>query len=205
MAMPIQAKGVNQLGAEVDLLATEGGVLYTSPIQTLWTAKGYGFQAMATSAVAGQVARPTTTAVATLRNCSSDKVLVIERVFAHNLVAAAQSDYGIWLCVNVALSTADSNDITVRNSTNGSAAGGSETTFDAGATVADGGWFPWGYSYTTVTVTTPGGQLIAEVGGRLMVQPQGDISVAVVSSVNTATFCCGFHWFEVPLSELLVS
>jgi hypothetical protein len=159
---------------------------------------------MATSAVAAVVVRPSTTAMATLYNNSGSRNFVIDRVFAHNLVAAAQSDYCIWLCVNPVGMTAPTNDITVRNSLSGKVGGG-QGVFDNGAMVVADGWFPWGYAYTTVTVTTPGGVLIAEVGGRIIIPPTAAISMSVVASVNTATFCGGFSLYEVPESEFAVS
>jgi len=142
--------------------------------------------------------------MATLYNNSSNKNYVIDRAYAHNLVAAAQSDYCLWLCVHPVGMTAPTNDITVRNSLSGKASGGTGL-FDNGATVVADGWFPWSPAYTTVTVTTPGGVLIAEVGGRIIVPPTAALSLQVVASVNTATFCAGFMWFEVPEGELLVS
>ena len=202
--MQTKILGVNQSGAEVNLLASEGGLLAGLPYQVLWTAKGYGFQAMATAAVAALVIRPSTLSIATLRNASTDKVYVMERAFAHNLVAAAQSDYNIWLCLHPSTCAVGTDEITVRNRTNGAVAGGSSSTFENAATVVADGWFPWGGAYTTVTVTTPGGLLVAEIGGRLIVPPNCAISISVTASVNTATFCCGFHWFEVPESELAI-
>lgn len=203
--MQTTIKALNQSGSEVACQATEGGVLYNAPLKLLWTAKGYGFQAMATAAVAALVVRPSTLSIATLRNTSASKVLVMERAFAHALVPAAQSDYALWLCVHPPVSTAGTDEITIRNSTNGGVAGGSETTFENAAAVAADGWFPWGNAYTTVTVTTPGGICIAEIDGRLIIPSMAAISISVVASVNTATFTCGFHWFEVPTAELLNS
>lgn len=203
--MQTKVLGVNKGGSEVSLRATEGGVIYTAPIALLWTTKGYSFSAMSTSSGAALVVRPSTVALSTLRNTSSDKVLVIERAFAHMLVGDAQVDYSMWICAHPPLSTVDTDDITARNNSNGRAAGGSQTTFDVGATVADDGWFPWGEGYTTVTDTTPGGILTAEIGGRLMVPSQASISLTVVATAATGLFTCGFQWFEVPVSELLVS
>jgi len=189
-------------GESVTIKTSEGGLMATIPYNVVWTAKGYGRQAMATAAVAALVVRPTTVAIATLRNNSSDKLLVIERVFAHNLVAVAASEYNLWLCMHPEGMAAVTNDITVRNSTNGNPAGGSSTFFDNGATVTDDGWFIWGNQGSTTTVTTPGGNLHAEVAGRLIVPPTGGISASVVAITTSATFTVGFHWFEVPVSEL---
>lgn len=205
MGALIKAKN-ESASADVNLRATSGGLLYSAPYALVYTARGYGFQAMATVAVASLVVRPTTVAIATLRNQSNDQVLVIERVFAHNLVAVANSEFNIWLCSHPASSAALTNDITVRNSTNGKDAGGSSTHFDNGATVTDNGWFPWSqYGMHTVAVTTPGDLAIAEVGGRIIVPPTGAISMSVVATTTSVTTTCGFHWFEVPASELALA
>lgn len=187
------------LGQEVKVKATEGGILHNLPYQVVWTAKGYSWQTMATAAVASLVVRPTTVAMATLHN-NTAKNFVIERVFAHNLVAAAVTTSVLWICVHPIGQTAPTNDITVRNSNSGLGAG-TEGIFDNGATVNDNGWFPWGQDSYVLTVTTPGGVLEALVGGRIIIPPTAGISMQVVSSVTTSTFCGGFHWFSVPTSE----
>lgn len=204
MAALIKAKN-ESASADVDLKATSGGLLLTAPYTLIWTARRYGFQAMATAAVAALVVRPTTVAMATLRNVSNDKVLVIERAFAHNLVTTAAAGFShIWLCSHPVNSAAITNDITVRNSTNGNVAGGSSTHFDNGATVLDDGWFPWPdvIGEAEPTGTLPGAAVLANVNGRIMVPPTAAISMQVISSVTGNTFTPGFHWFEVPESEL---
>ena len=197
----IQATAITS-GENPDIKATEGGIVLTMDHRVAWTAKGYGYQAMATSAVAALVVRPTTTAMATIRNQSSDKVLVIDEAFGHNLVAVANSAFSIWLCSHPASMGAVTNDITVRNSLNGRDAGGSSTHFDNGATVTDDGWFPWGVSDHTVTVTVPGGVVIAPVNGRIIVPPTGGISLQVVGGTTSVTITAGFRWYEGPVSEL---
>ena len=194
-------------GGSVTLKATEGGLLIAVPPQIIWTAKGYGFQAMATSAIAGLVVRPSTTAAATLYNKSTTKLLIIERVMVHQLVSGtAQSMFGLWLCSHPAGMVAPTNDITVRNSTNGGSAGGSDTIFDNGATVADDGWFPWGdWGEVEATGVLPGCQLSAEIGGRIIIPPTGALSAHVVAGTVDEDFTIGFHWFEIPITELTIS
>ena len=189
-------------GEDVLVKGTEGGSLITLDQRVVWTAKGYGYQAMATSAVASLVVRPSTTAMATLRNQSTNKLLVIDEAFGHNLVAVANSAFSLWLCSHPAGMAAVTNDITVRNSLNGNDPGGSSTFFDNGATVTDDGWFPWGVSDHTVTITVPGGVVIAPVHGRIIVPPSGGISVQCVGGTTAVTITAGFRWYEVPESEL---
>jgi hypothetical protein len=181
---------------------TEAGTLITVDQRVIWTAKGYGFQAMATSGVAPLVVRPDTTAMATLFN-NTAKNFVIERVFAHWLVPAAVTTACLWLCVHPVGMTAPTNDITVRNSTNGQATS-TDGIFDNGATVVDNGWFPWFQDAYVLTVTTPGGVLQGDVAGRIILPPTSAISMQVVASTaGVNRFCGGFHWFSVPTSELI--
>lgn len=198
----------NTIGAEVTPKATEGGILYNLPYYVVWTAKGYGKQAMATSAIAALVVRPSTTSALTIYNPSSNsKHLVIERVFAHNLVTAIEENGGLWLCSHpIGMTAPTGNNITVRNSTSGIAAGGSATVVDTAESVTDNGWFPWGASeWTNLDGTVPGGQLQADIRGRIIVPPSGGLSVHVVASTTVNTYTCGFHWFEVPKTELTVA
>ena len=203
--MDAEVKAQNSIGADVAVKATDGGILHILPYQVVWTAKGYGKQAMATAAIAALVARPTTTSMLTIYNPSS-KHLVMERVFAHNLVGVAGSSYGIWLCVHpIGMTAPIGNNISIRNSTSGIAAGGSATVVDTAEAVSNDGWFPWGDSGHAVTVTVPGGSIAPEVGGRIIIPPGAGLSIHVVADTTGATFTTGFHWFEVPKAELAVA
>jgi hypothetical protein len=200
--METTIKAIDNAGLDVALKATKGGQLYNIPPQIVWTAKQYGVQAMATAAVAALVVRPTTTAMATLWNGDPSKYYVIDRAFAHNLVGVANSAFQIWLCVHPVGMAKPTNDITVRNNTAGKAAGGSSSIFDNGATVVDDGWFIWDYQGTTITVTVPGGNLCAEINGRIILPPTAALSMHITASTTSATFTPGFHWYEVPATEL---
>jgi len=186
---------------EVDVQALEKGQLVTSDIRLQWTAKGYGWMAMATAAVASLIVRPTTTAIVTLYNNTS-KNFVIDRVFAHNLVSIADGQFGIWMCVHpVGMTAPSGNDITVRNNTRGIVAG-TEGVFDVAETVADNGWFPWGPNSTSVTVTVPGSLTEAKVDGKIIIPPTAGLSLSSVAQTAAVTVCMGIHWFSVPASEL---
>ena len=192
----VGVKGPLNLNGNRDLLVAQGLPPYVEI-----TRQGQGWSAMSTAAIAALVVRPTTVANATLWNNHADggKSLVIDRAFAHNLVGVANSGFGIWLCVHKRGMVAPTNDITVRNGNTGKPSG-SLTYFDNGATVVDDGWFPWGNSIRTVTVTVPGGQVEVEVAGRLIVPPQQAISLQVVADTTAATFTAGFMWYEVQLA-----
>jgi hypothetical protein len=202
MGLTALIKALTRNDAEVSLRATEDGILGNIPIQRLWTAKGYGRAAMATSAVASLIVRPTTTAIATLYN-NTTKNFHIERVFAHNLVSIANGQFGIWLCVHPVGMTAPTNDITVRNGFSGNLATGG--IFDNGATVIDDGWFPWGENSQSVTATVPGSLAQALVEGRIILPPTSALSVSVVAQTAVVTTCVGIHWFEVPVAEMSVN
>lgn len=177
------------------------------PFGTELTRRGLGYQAMTTSALAALVVRPSTVAMATLHNLATSPYhLVIQRAVAFNLVSTtAEARAGIWLCSHPVGQTAPTNDITVRNSTAGKAAGdGGHTIFDAGATVADDGWFPWGDGKFDVEPSgvLPGAISTPQINGLIIVPPGGGISGTVVSSVVGNTYTFGFHWFAVPNAEM---
>jgi hypothetical protein len=199
MNKPIKATGAVS-GQEVYTKSTEGGALHFTDQARIWTAKGYGWQAMATSAVASVIVRPSTTAIITFYNNTS-KNFVIDRVFAHNLVSIANGQFGIWLCVHPIGMTAPTNDITVRNSTSGLTAG-TEGIFDNGATVIDNGWFPWGENSTSVTATVPGSLAQALVDGKIIIPPTAALSASCVGQTAVVTVCMGLHYFSVPVSEM---
>ena len=202
--MALNLKGQSEIAeTSVYIKTTANGETVVADITRIWTAKGYGWQAMATAAVAALVVRPTTVAMATLYNNTSNN-FVIERAFAHNLVAVANSSYGIWLCVHPIGMTAPTNDITVRNSLSGKTTGSSGI-FDNGATVLDDGWFPWGGADKVVTVTVPGGQQVAEIAGRIIIPPTAALSLQIVGSTTSVTCTTGFMWYSVPTTQFAVS
>lgn len=189
-------------GLERSPEVSQYGDLYVAqglPPYTEITRQGGGWQAMATAAVAALVVRPTTVAMATLHNNEpvGGLSLIMDMAFAHNLVGTANSVYSIWLCVHPVGMAVPTNDITVRNSLSGRVAGkGANTFFDNGATVADNGWFPWGKSEHTVTITTPGGVVEAPIEGKIIIPPTAGVSLQIVADVVGATFTAGFRWYE---------
>ena len=201
-------KGTQEIGGNpVYIKTTKNGEIITSDITRVWTAKGYGRQAMATAAVAAVVVRPSTTAIASLYNFGTN-YYVIERAFAHELVSAAVTTANIWLCVHpkATIVSGWADDITARRGNIGDTPGSDGSYFDIEDTVLDAGWFPWSENYGyALTVTTPSVVLMANVNGRIIIPPTAGLSISVVASVNTATFTCGFHWFSVPPSELDVA
>lgn len=172
------------------------------------TRLGGGYSAIATTATNALVVRPSTTAQITLWNGESagpsGKSYVIDRLFTHNLVSTnALSFFGIWAVVHPAGMTNPGEDIAA-SASNVTGNSGRRYTGNAvvgvAETVIDNGWYPWTNSVEVTTATTlPGAHLVAEVAGRLIVPPQGGISLTVVCSLTTQTFTTGLSWFEVLL------
>ncbi len=171
------------------------------------TRLGGGFSAIQTAATAGLVVRPGTTSAITLWNGegTGGKSYVIDRFFTHNLVStAAIHQFGIWACVHPTGMTAPGVDIAA-SATNVTGNAGKKysgaSQVGVAETVVNNGWYPWGSgNQISVTNLTPGSHDSVEVGGRLIVPPQGGISLQVVSGVVGDTFTTGLSWYEVQLA-----
>lgn len=184
---------------EIEVRGTEDGIPGSIDIKRMWTARGYGWQAMATTELACLIIRPTTVAMATLYN-NTAKNFVIERVSAYNVTSIANGQFGIWLCTHPIGMTAPTNDMSTRNSCSGLTSG-SEGIWDSAATVVDNGWFPWGESNYSVTATVPGTVATAEVDGRIIIPPTAGLSVSCVGQTAVITVKPAIHWFSVPVNE----
>jgi len=191
-------------GLDQYIKTSTNGELVTMDITRVWTAKGYGRQAMSTAAVASVIVRPTTTAIASLYNTGANN-LVIERVFAHNLVSIANGQFGIWLCVHPkgTIVAGATDDIVARASTSGNVASG-DAYWDIEDTVLDAGWFPWGPSNNSITATVPGSLADADIRGRIIIPPTAGLSISCVSQTAVVTVCVGAYWYSVPTSEFKV-
>lgn len=190
-------------------ISPSGGMYVAAELPPLAElARKYGIvQAMTTAGVAAVVVRPSTLSLATLYNRpTSPYILVIVGAYAFNLVStAATAFWSIWLCSHpVGMAAPAGNNISVRNWTNGKAAGdGGHTIFDTDEAVADDGWFPWGgIGQSEATGVLPSGAVQAPTEGAILVPPGAGISGQVVSSLVGDTFTFGFRWIPVP-KELL--
>jgi len=162
--------------------------------------------AITSSAVAGLVVRPTTVALATIFNGESPggKSLVIDRLFAFNLVSgAAQSMFSLWYCnhtqlINVAK---PANDIaTLRGTGDGREPDVSTVRVDVGATVVDDGWFPCGnWGEAEEAGILPGAAIEWECHGRLIVRPKSALSLHVVAGTVNEDFTVGASWWRTQL------
>ena len=184
----------NQKG---ELLVAGGLPPYTEAVR-----KASAWATMSTSAVAGLVVRPSTTAAFEIFNNYSygGKSLIIDRLFWFNLVSAqvAQGFTG-WAAVTAAKAAVTSGSFTVRGAS-GKAYGG-PVIAAASTTVLDSGWFPWAVGSTKAieATVTPNGGAVAEVGGRLIVPPQCSLCLHAVAQTTASTFTQGASWFEEQL------
>jgi len=184
-----------------DLIVTQGLPAYVELSRL-----GGGYSAIATSAVAALIVRPGTTAMFTLWNGESTggKSYVIDRLFTHNLLStAAAAFFSLWACIHPTGMTAPGVDI-ARSAVN--LTGNTGRTYNGlgqvgvEETVVDNGWYPWGSGQEIEpTGVLPGSTLSVEVGGRLIVPPQGGISIQVIAAVVGNLFATGCSWYEVQL------
>ena len=195
--------------AEEKFQANEKGeqlVAQGLPPYTEMTRLGGGFSVIATAAVAALVVRPSTVAAITVFNneLATGKSYIIDRIFTHCLVSGAEEGrFSLWACIHPSGMTAPTADIaaSATNLTSNSGKGyAGRAIVDVGATVVDNGWYPWGDSKNyEPTGVLPGAAIAVEVAGRLIVPPQGAISLQVVASMADATFCSGLSLYEEEL------
>lgn len=183
------------------------------PAYTEMTRRGHGWQTIQIAATAGLVVRPSTTAALTLFNGESatgGKSYIVDRIFTHCLVSvAAQGRFMLWACIHPQGMTAPASEL---------AAGATNLTGMSGRTYSgngvgvvnlalncvDNGWFPVSSSVDwELTGVLPGAGIVVPIEGRLIVPPQGGISLQVVCSNANGTFCSGLSWYEEKLDLVL--
>lgn len=175
------------------------------PPYTEWTRRNKSWATMSTSAVAGLVVRPTTTAAFEIYNpTTSGFSMVIDRMFWFNLVSTnVVEGFSGWAQVTTPARVAaapTSGSFVVRGNSGNAYSG--PVIAAASTTVVDSGWFPWGNAYQKgAGGVVPFGALSVDVEGRLIVQPGGSLCLHVVSSLVGQTFTQGASWFEVPLTH----
>jgi len=209
MADPIQGSirtdGVVSQQASVALnQLAEQLVAHGLPRGTEMVRKGKAWATMSTSAVAGLVVRPSTTAAFELFNGYpvGGRSLIIDRLFWFNLVSTNVIEgFSGWAQVTAAKSAPSSASLVVRGAS-GKAYGG-PTINAVSTTVVDSGWFPWSNAYNKgAGGVVPFGAVTAEVDGRLIVPPQCSLCLHVVSSLVGQTFTQGASWYEEQISLL---
>ncbi len=190
-------------GQKVSLKATKEGGLYTAqslPPYTLLTVAGLGWWAQATTAAAGTTTIPTTTALGTLWNGSTDKAYVIDRLFANTeAYDSLDNFFFLWVCVHGLITTAITADITIHGLRSGDVNYGGQARFDVGATVVDDGWFSVGNSKRSDEANAQGmSNIDYKQEGRIVLPPNGEMSLHVGCNDSNLTAQVGCSWYEVP-------
>ena len=180
-----------------ELIVAGGLPPYTEAVR-----KGTSWATMSTSAVAGLVVRPSTTAAFEIFNNYGygGKSLIIDRLFWHNLVSTnVIESFTGWAQVTTVKAAVTDGSFVVRGAS-GKAYPGA-VICAASTTVVASGWFPWGDGFTKgAGGVVPHGVICAEVNGRLIVPPQQSLCLHVVSSLVGQTFTQGASWFEEVLT-----
>ena len=183
---------------KAEQLVAQGLPPYTELVR-----QGTGWGTMSTSAVAGLVVRPSTTAAFEIFNGypSGGKSLVIDRIFYFNLVSTNVIEgFSGWACVTAPKAAVTSGSFTVRG--NSGQAYGGPVICAASTTIVDSGWFPWTEAYQKgAGGVVPFGATSVKVEGRLIVPPQCSLALHVVSSLTGQTFTQGAQWYEVQLTH----
>ena len=186
-----------------DLISTGGGAY---PRYAEMSRRGGGYAVMATSAVAALVVRPTTLAGLSVQNNRSGYVMVVDRLFAHELVTSTTGLGGgaaLYAMVSAG-AVADLTDAAlVISSFQGKPAATKTVLTQAGATVVDNGWFPYGGTVKkeSAGAVVPGGVLEALVEGRIIVPYKATLNLTAVSGYAADTFTHGCAWYWARESE----
>ncbi len=204
MQTKIRGKRIGGSNEEVDIEATRDGALVvaqTLPSFTLLAAAGRGAWAQATAAAAGTTTIPTTTARGTLWNGYSARSLVIDRIFANSeAYDAGVNFFFLWVCVHALVTTAITGDIAIHGLRSGDVSYGGQALFDIDETVVDDGWFSVGNSIETKEGNAKGmSNIDYKMEGRIVLPPNGQLSIHVGCNDSNPTFQVGCSWYEVDL------
>ena len=190
-------------GSEVEMAVTPDGSQLLSQSDAAYqelTRQGQMWATMQTAAVAALVVRPTTVTGIEIWNGSATLSLVVDRLFSQNLVTSTTALGGgaqIWAMVSLPVNAGPSvTALTIVGASGKAYSGGVKT--GVGTTVVANGWFPWGICRMRESAgsVVPGGGLVAEVNGRIIVPPFCSLCVTTVSGYVADTFCNGASWYE---------
>lgn len=170
------------------------------------TRKGGGWSMQTATLFAPLVAIPTTVAALEIYNNMSKDSLIIDTLFASQVLSTAASQtYAIYACVsttkaapaNTAIKMFSSSGRDVRETT---AAG--PIIAGIGTTVVANGWRPWGTVQAWGTATaTPGNAWHVDIDGKLIVPPKRALLLHVVGALATAsTFQVGASFYEADVA-----
>lgn len=166
-----------------------------------------GFTVRTATLFAPLVAVPTTTAALELQNHpSSGKLMVVDSLFAEQILAtAAAQEYGIFAMVaqaKAAISLTALDIFALNGDAKVAGALGTDIITGVGTTVIANGWRTWGPPHGgALAAATPMGSWEAPINGRLLVPPGASLCIHVVGSLATASsFHCGASGWMVPLN-----
>lgn len=174
------------------------------PPYAAMTLNGYRWKVRTATAFTAQVVLPATVANLEIKNNHATSLMVVDTIDAWQIVGSAVAE-GFALFAQVGAAVIGSIDSLVVYSANGSAkytsGAATDISTDTEQTVVAAGWeqFPGSTWGKALNAATPGGGLIGQVDGRLIVPPGKALHIAVTGSVGTATgWHCGASWFLVP-------
>lgn len=189
-------------GAEMDVYGNSTHDMYVSQLLPPYASLGLldvGAIAQITTASAGTVTIPTTTASGTLWNGESGggKVYIIDRMFCNTeAYDAGDNFFFLWVCAHPVGMSAVTADITIKK-LNGGAYGGLGR-FDAGATVVNDTWYSWGNSRRSDEGNAQGmSNIDVPVEGRIITKPTAGLSMHIGCNDSNVTGQVGCAWFEV--------
>ncbi len=202
MQTKIRGTRVGSSTDEINLSGSREGALYVAdylPRYALLAKNGVGVICQTTTALLGSVAIPTTGADITLRNGSSDKWYILDRVFGNTEAydAGTFNTFFIWLAY-MGLTAALTGDI-VPVLMSGTAYSG-DAQFDVNETIAAATWHSWGRSERTQEGNAKGmSNIDVAIEGRIVVAPGHAISAVCGTNDSNITAQLGFSWFEVEM------
>ena len=171
--------------------------------------RGNGYATMAVSAVAALVVRPGVTAALEIFNNTPGKVMVIDRIFAHELVTSTTGlGGGAVQYAMVTLPKAAPTDAALAiTSLSGKPPQTKTVLTAASTTVVDNGWFPYGSTVKkeSAGAVVPGGGIEALIEGRLLVPYGCSLCLHVVSGYTGDTFTNGAAWYFEDADNILAS
>lgn len=173
------------------------------------TRKGGGWSVQTATLFAPLVAIPTTTAALEIYNNMSSTSLLVDTLFASQVLSTAASQtYAIYACVSTKKDKPTNTPLSLFSSSGRpvivtTAAGRIIT--GIGTTVVANGWRPWGEAQAWGTATaTPGNSWHVPIDGRLLVPPGCALLLHIMGALATAsTFQVGASWYEADVAYVV--
>ena len=170
------------------------------------TRQGNGWSVQTATLMAPLVAIPTTVAALEIYNNMAATSLLVDTLFASQVLSTAASQtYAIYACVSTKKTAPTNTALSVFSSsgraTYATTAAGRIIT-GIGTTVVANGWRPWGPPQAWGTATaTPGNSWHVDIDSRLIVPPGSALLLHLMGALATAsTFQIGASWYEADVA-----